>query len=259
MVHAKEWPTPRRALPLQPLAPPARLQSLPHWRIFPLTLEQVDLKQNALARHRTQFEYDHDYLSSFIRSNELFGDIPTLLLAPISTTPGPALTAVPWEEEPAAVAGLERKSIGLENGCLTLTARFSRPLGEETGITLFADGYRSDTPFGDMPKIRVEFGALRHRVFYGTKTIPWSSVQVRRQPHQVTVWIPLAMLGHPEKVLASARSTLVFPLDWATWHVLTVPQKSFEPLEGAPVLSPEASRGPSNDGAHRPHKLRRKP
>jgi len=259
MVHAKEWPTPRRALPHQRLDPPARLQSLPHWRSFSLTPEQVDRKQNALARHRTQFEYDHDYLSSFIRSNELFGDIPPLLLAPISTTPGPALTTVPWEEEPAAVAGLERKSIGLENGCLTLTARFSRPLGDETGVTLFADGYRSDTPFGDMPKIRVEFGALRHRVYCATKNIPWSSVQVRRQAHQVTVWIPLALLGHPEKILASARSTLVFPLDWATWHVLTVPQKSIEPLEGAPVLIPEASREPSTDETSRPNPSRRKP
>lgn len=248
MVHAKGWPLPRKTLPTEALAPPSRLKNVSHWRSYPVPPKQLDRKQEALTRHRTQYEYDRAYLSSFIRSNELFGDFPSINLEPLSTAPGPALAPASLEEEPASVVGLERKFIGLENGCLTLTARFSRPLGEEAGITLYAFGNRADTPFGRMPKIRVEFGALRHRVFNGKETIPWSSVNVRRQAHQVTVWIPLNLLGRPEKILTSARSLLVFPLDWATWHVLNVPKNFHEPLGQSPVLSPEASRGPSDNG-----------
>lgn len=260
MVHAKGWPLPRVALPNQTLDPPSRLKNMAHWRRYPVPLKQLERKQEALARHRTQYEYDRAYLSSFVRSNELFGEFPAINLEPLSTASGPALAPATLEEEPASVAGLERKSIGLENGCLTLTARFSRPLGEETGITLYAYGDRADAPFGGMPKIRVEFGALRHRVFNGAKPIPWSSVKIRRQAYQVTAWIPLELLGRPEKILASARSTLVFPLDWATWHVLYVPKFFHEPLGPSPVLSPEASRGPSSDGkSSSSNESRRKP
>ena len=262
IVHAKGWPLPQTALPDEPLNPPARLRNQVPWRTYPIPLDRAVRKEQALALHKTQFQYDRAYLSSFIRSNELFGDFPPVLLEPISTSTGIALASPVLEVAPAAVIGIERKSIGLENDCLTLTANFTHALGEETGLTFYAFGYRADTPFGRMPKICVQSGTLRHRVFAGTKVIPWSSVKVRRQPHSITVWIPLNLLGRPERVLASARSLLVFPLDWATWHVLEVPKKYSERFGSSAVLLPEASRdeiprGPSSDVKHSSSKSRR--
>ena len=255
IVHAKGWPMPREALPTAPLNPPSRLKNQVPWRTFPVPLDQAVRKWRALALHKTQFQYDRAYLSSFIRSNELFGDFPAIPLEPISTSTGIALASPVLEVEPAAMVGLERKSIGLENDCLTLTANFTHALGEETGLTLYAFGHRADTPFGRMPKICVQSGTLRHRVFSGEKVIPWSSVKVRRRPHSITVWIPLTLLGRPERVLVSARSLLVFPLDWATWHVLEVPKTFTERFGSSAVLLPEASgdeipRGPSSNVKH---------
>lgn len=222
LVHAKGWPEPRQALPEQPLSPPIWLAPFGLWRSFPLSPQKVYIKTQALSQHRTQFRYDHAYLSSFLRANELFAELPPLPLRPISTRPGKTSRGPPIETEPAAWLGLEHKRIGVENGNLVLTVNFSRPLAPETRVDVFAFGDRPDRPFSAMPKICVQSGSLRHHLFDRDQPRPWSLVRVERRARSITLWIPLALLGNPDRVFASARSRLVFPMDGAAWHILKV-------------------------------------
>jgi hypothetical protein len=197
------------------------------WRTFPLTPAQIALKSEALSLHRTQYNYDRAYLSSFLRANELFASFPVPALPPLSTSLGPAFTtSLVTEREPAALGGIASKTVGLEGENVVFTTRFSHPVGDETLLNLFAYGYRKDKPFQEMPKIHIHFGPIRHGVFVGKKRLPWTTVRVRRSARELTVWVPLSVLGRPEEIFTSVRSALVFPLDWATWRVFHVPELS---------------------------------
>jgi len=47
-----------------------------------------------------------------------------------------------------------------------------------------------------------------------------------RGPRTLTIRIPLAALGMPEKILTSASTYLgEVPLDWASWRVLDLSQR----------------------------------
>ena len=86
----------------------------------------------------------------------------------------------------------------------------------ETEIEAF--GYRSDKPFGEMPKIRVDAKGLSHDVYDKRQDLPADSVQVSRQPGQIEVRIPLALLGNPERMFLSAEAKSgdksLAPLPW---------------------------------------------
>ena len=47
---------------------------------MPLSQAEIEHKQSALEAHRTQYESNGRYLSSFIRANELFGDYEDTVL-----------------------------------------------------------------------------------------------------------------------------------------------------------------------------------
>src|SRR5439155_6934527 len=75
LVHYKGWPVPRglgaaEALVPPPLAPPAA------WTSLAVPPPARARKRAALQAHATQYRYDADYLLSFVRANELFGDFP---------------------------------------------------------------------------------------------------------------------------------------------------------------------------------------
>src|SRR5439155_1108123 len=109
LVHYKGWPVPRglgaaEALVPPPLAPPAA------WTSLAVPPPARARKRAAPQAHATQYRYDADYLLSFVRANELFGDFPAL--AP-GAPPEPAGTvrSDPPEEltpaERAAFVGVE--------------------------------------------------------------------------------------------------------------------------------------------------------
>jgi nucleoside-diphosphate-sugar epimerase len=50
-----------------------------------------------------------------------------------------------------------------------------------------------------MPKLRVDFGPVRHRVFDQHRELPWSILQVRREPRRLTLSIPEDLLGRKLK------------------------------------------------------------
>jgi mycothiol S-conjugate amidase len=137
LVHYPRWPEPRGDHPDAALAPPAALAGDVDWLTEPLNPAELDIKRSALQQHKTQYEANRRYLDSFLRTNELFGDIPSVKLEPGSAEVNVSQRALLHEgrtaeqlteEERARFVGLEARSVRLEGTDLVFSLEFSSPL-----------------------------------------------------------------------------------------------------------------------------------
>ena len=230
LVHFTRWPVPRGYRPSRLLSPPALLRQQVFWQTSPLNSNEVSVKRTALKAHRTQYGSSARYLLSFVSSNELFGDFP-VVHAPTELPGVPMISkgrqgaGEPSDEltsqERAAFVGLEWRLIQLEGGRLKLSIQFSRPLARTVGVSAYVFGYRRDRPFAWMPKIHIRVDAWSHAVYDQARRVPEDGVEISRTPTQITVALPLELLGAPDRILLSARSYLgAVPLDWVSWRIL---------------------------------------
>jgi LmbE family N-acetylglucosaminyl deacetylase len=233
LVHYRHWPTPRGYHPDDKLAPPQLFEQKTQWESFDLDPAEIERKHDALEKHKSQYEVNKRYLLSFVRSNEIFGDLPEV---PLSSS-APAVQLSPGydkfeveppeqllDEERAAFIGIRQCSARLENGRLVLSIRLSRPLGKQVGASVYVFGYRKDRSFEQMPKLQVKFGEFEHRVYDQDRILPIDAVRVGRHREEITIEIPLELLGNPERILTSAHTYLLglVPLDWVSWRVLRI-------------------------------------
>jgi LmbE family N-acetylglucosaminyl deacetylase len=230
LVHFRKWPRPRGFHPDRELMPPPNaLLNIP-WVSFPLDAAEVERDGMALKQHRTQVESDATDLISLIRSNELFGDFPPLSLpssifsSQLTDTSGMTPPEEPEQlsdKERASFLGFEERTVQIRDGNLELNVSLSRAFGRDVGVSVYVYGYRTDKPFADMPKLHIKFGAVQHTIFDQDRRLPPDSISVTRLPRQITMKIPLALLGDPDRILTGARSYLGdVPLDYLSWREL---------------------------------------
>ncbi len=230
LVHYASWPIPHGYHPDKPLAPPGWLCKEIPWRIDPLDPPMVGVKLDALKKHRTQYETTPGFLSAFVRSDELFGDFPDILLdvnAPSHSTSentlGKAAEVGVVEEEPAYLVGIVKRTVKIENDALVLSLDLTHSLAREVGSSAYLFGYRSDRPFPEMPKLHIKLGAISHELYDGRRRIPWDRIAVARAGRHIDIRVPLDMMGSPQRILTSAKTYAGdIPLDWAAWRILDV-------------------------------------
>ncbi len=76
LVHRGDWPVPQGVHPDAPLCPPAQmLANGTSWRRLPLTAGEETTKLAAINKYSSQEEMMGRFLKSFVRSNEIFGDM----------------------------------------------------------------------------------------------------------------------------------------------------------------------------------------
>jgi LmbE family N-acetylglucosaminyl deacetylase len=235
LIHYLTWPKPKGFHPEKDLRPPEALAGDEVWKQYHLTASQIVTKKKALQAHKTQYSYSTSYLLSFVKFNELFGDIPPLRLhlnKNISIISGEKklMTTMELPEElndqqRSSFVGVDWKSLRWEPENLIVTIGLSRPLAQNVEASIYFFGYNSRIPFGQMPKINVHLGVLSYSVYDQTKRLDQEVVQVSRTPNDITITVPLKFLGYPQKILTSARTSLGnFPLDNASWVVLELQQ-----------------------------------
>ena len=84
-------------------------------------------------------------------------------------------------------------------------------------------GYRSDTPFEQMPKIYMDLSVDGYKIIDRGQDLPPDSVTVSGTATRSEVRVPLALLGNPERVLLSAQTTVAdVPLDNIPWVFLVI-------------------------------------
>lgn len=76
LVHRGDWPAPKGLKPRATLTPPHTLVGeMTEWIQVPLEEEQVARKQQAVEAYRSQLTILRRFMYSFVRSNELFGQM----------------------------------------------------------------------------------------------------------------------------------------------------------------------------------------
>ena len=125
------------------------------------------------------------------------------------------------EQERSAFVGVDWKSLRWEKENLIVTIGLSKPLAQDVEASIYFFGYSNKTPFGKMPKINVRLGVLSYSVYDQNKRLEQEVVKVNRSSNEVTISVPLKLLGDPQKILTSAKTSLGnFPLDNASWVVV---------------------------------------
>ena len=228
LVHFKNWPLPRGYHPDRTLKPPEFFKEEVHWSADYLDFSQIEQKERAIKAHKSQYKSSGKYLASFVGRNELFGDFSTVRLVPYTspvffTTEHEQSHLTTQEEltdtQRAGFLGIEKRYVQLEKGAIVLSTKFSRPLVNSLGITVYIFGYRDNKPFADMPKICVRLGFAGHRVYDGERVLPGESIHVIHRAKEITMYIPLEVLGNPQRVLTSATSFVAdVPVDWVSWQ-----------------------------------------
>jgi LmbE family N-acetylglucosaminyl deacetylase len=231
LIHYLTWPKPKGFHPEKDLTPPEALATDEFWEQYHLSALQIEAKKKALQAHKSQYFSSPRYLLSFVKFNELFGDLPPLRLnlnenVSIISGQKKLMTTMELpeelnEQERSAFVGVDWKSLRWEPDNLVVTIGLSKPLAQNVEASIYFFGYNKNIPFGQMPKINVRLGVLSYSVYDQNKRLDQGVVQVSRSPNDVTITVPLQLLGYPQKILSSARTTLGnFPLDNASWVVL---------------------------------------
>jgi LmbE family N-acetylglucosaminyl deacetylase len=231
LIHYLTWPKPKGFHPEISLTPPAALADSENWRQYPLTPLQMETKKKALQAHQSQYFSSPRYLKSFVKFNELFGDIPPLKLhlnQNISIISGQKklmrTMEIPEElneQERSAFVGVDWKSLRFDSQNLIVTIGLSKPLAQDVQASIYFFGYSDKIPFGQMPKVNVRLGVLSYTVYDQHKRLDQEVVKIQRSLNEITITAPLQLLDHPRKILTSARTSLGnFPLDNASWVVL---------------------------------------
>jgi LmbE family N-acetylglucosaminyl deacetylase len=233
LVHFAHWPVPEGLHMTRPILPPAPLADIVDWGVAPLSTEQVHVKESALHAHRSQLDSSKAYLNSFVRANELFGDFLPVIASVIHTNNQllaghrqrfPSLKEQLNDEERTNFVGIETMSVAREKDDLVVNVRLSKRLFGGVSASVFAFGYRDDQPFEQMPKLRINVGDVRQDVLDQDRKLPKNAVQIHRRGQELTLRIPMKVLGDPQRVLTCVHTYYldVDPLDWAEWRVVEI-------------------------------------
>lgn len=231
LIHYKKWPLPRGYHPHATLIPPEYYKNQIEWKVNVLTSEEVQLNRSAIEKHRSQYSSTAGYLLTFIRSPELFGDFPNIIVRPAtsgvftaSEKDEPEVSPDELEKEVKdRYVGIEERSAYFTDHSLVISICLSRRMGKAAALSLFAFGYRHDKAFMDMPKIRIRVGAFGYKVLDQNKKVLNAGIIIKREERKIIVTIPLAVLGNPEKILTSANTYLgAIPLDSVPWRILEI-------------------------------------
>ena len=228
LVHHPEWPQPEGYHPELGLRPPERLVGDGAWHVHPLDLGMIETKRRAVQAHATQLTFDRQYLDSFMRTNELFGDFPVadlsasaddVPLADIGAQPviSPHLT----HDERLKFVGVEQRSIRLDGDRLNTSLTFSRPVSQSVSAYIYMFGYRPDVPFARMPKLQLRLTEADYALFDQSTRLRRPPIMVKQNARSLDFSLPLSALGHPKWLLGSARTFLgKVPLDWIAWRTI---------------------------------------
>ena len=213
LTHFYDWPESKGYYPNKYLTPPDQpsyMRTSVKWKVFYLTSEQRDKKLLALKAHRSQFNSSSEFLLSFVRRNELFGYLPAFLLSPdkpFSASRKSYLLEKAEDlndEERESFSGIEERHIQIENDSVVFSAKLLKSASAATEISFYLFGYRPDVPFFSMPKLTIMVRPDAHKVFNQRNVLPEDSVNVIYEPRKITVKVPLALLGHPKRIITSA-------------------------------------------------------
>ena len=219
LIHCVGWPLPRHYHPDIGLEPPKNfLGTQINWLKFDLAPEQLKKKHEAILKYKSQTESSAFYLLAFARRNELFGDYPEIQLEKKPSLKEKAISffglSKMFEESESDTAQdlkapLEEKeqvSYALKDNHLLIQVEKTRELSSRYGVLVYIFGYSDNTPFADMPKLRIITKHKKFRVFDKRTMINPEGISLDLQSNSLIIKIPLEILGNPDFILTSMKA-----------------------------------------------------
>lgn len=233
LIHYTKWPKPAGYHPEEGLDSPKLFENSIFWLRPSLDSAAIKHKIEAIKKHVSQYNSSPQYLLSFVRTNELFGDFPD---ANLSSGASDRVLSLRKEKvtgdlpeqlldiQNVTFVGVQERYARLEGRNLVLTIKLSRPLSRGVGASIYLFGYASQQPFASMPKIHIRFGQRGYKIYDQNRLLPRSLINVKRLGKEITITVPLEVLGNPTRILTSGHTYFfgVVPLDWVSWRVLEI-------------------------------------
>ena len=251
LIHYLTWPKPKGFHPEKDLTPPEALADDEIWKQYHLSAQQIDDQEKSVAGAQDPIFFhlpgifcpllnSMSFLVIFRRLKLHLNENVSIISGQKKLMTTMELPEELNDQERSAFVGVDWKSLRWEPENLVVTIGLSKPLAQDVEASIYFFGYSNKMPFGQMPKINVRLGVLSYSVYDQNKRLEQEVVQVNRSPNDVTITVPLKLLGYPQKILTSARTSLGnFPLDNASWVVVELHNKIFPRkggLEGGRIM-----------------------
>ena len=211
LVHAHQWPEPKRFLPEQPLPVPTHIDWAPHvrWNSFELTTAEVQKKSETLRKYKSQLSFKKNFLLAFARRNELYAEYPYEKIVSESEPPS------------AAASGDVRYRITGQE--LWIEIPLSTALDEMGVLSSYVFSYRRGLPFSDMPKFAFRLFGNKMFVQDGPRTFHDPGIVYRFVEDRLFIRVPLRLLKDPEILFVSTRNAKEeLSLDFGAWQALEI-------------------------------------
>ena len=214
LIHTHKWPVPKKFAPMQPLDPPLPIAGNGNlnWMSYPLKGKHVELKEKALLKYESQIAYSKPFMLSFVRTNELF------LQLPFET-----LHANNFIE--ASETSLTRVEYKILDKHLVVDIRLINPLDEIGALKVELFSYRKGAPFASMPKLILRLFGNRLLVSDGYHRIGRSGILLNLDLKNKTIVIkvPMALLKEPDHLFASTQTAKEdISLDFGSWEIMKI-------------------------------------
>lgn len=231
LIHAVSWPLPRGFHSELSLELPEALSNLnlDQWRLE-LTPTEIEKKKSAIQNYKSQNAYNHKYLYTFARKNEIFARFHDIVLKESADTEN-----IDWEKYirsqniiPALAGDTGSKKLVqsaayiLQKDKLLIRLVVNHWESEVSGINIFLFGYKKSVPFADMPKIRVKVNFDRLlSVYNGLSKMPSKDIKFSFEKNDLLIELPLSILNNPDKILSSFKIYVTgWPLETTPWRTL---------------------------------------
>lgn len=226
LIHYNNWPPKLGYNPSEQLNPPKNITSYIRWEKFNLNDETKSMKYSALQLHKSQFTTNSNYLSSFVKDNELFGDYEIINKETKEVIQSGSVNTIydsldnEGDEE---FFGLSSHSFNLTNDYLIQNVKLTHLFGTTAEVTIYVFPYSYSTPYSELPKFRIKIRKNDYSVHNLYDQINEHKVRLSRDTknNQLQIEIPLSFLNNPNILFISVKSEIGnITIDWVPWRII---------------------------------------
>lgn len=219
VVHAHQWPQPKKYVPDEPMAIPSHIDwsDAIRWDSVLLESKQVEKKKDALLKYKSQTAYKKKFLLSFARKSEVFADYSHEVVARSAGV----LTDVQVFDERSKTGDVRYKISGDE---LWVEIPLTSAVDEMGVLSSYIFSYRKGFLFSEMPKLSFKLFGNKMFVTNGHKNFHDPRVVYRFDGTRLLLRVPLKILKDPDHLFVSTRRAKEeLSLDFGSWRILEVP------------------------------------